>query len=158
MPTDVLTLGGIVFDDFSTPTAMPAGGNQAMVVHKLPGGSRVIDTLGPDDADIVWEGRFFGDDAYATALQLDAMRAAGQVVALSWAGQYRSVIISTFLYEIRRLPVWVEYRISCTVYQNHSQGNLSASPSTSIDSLVSSDLSTASDVGTAIGGAGGDGL
>jgi hypothetical protein len=44
----VLTLGGIVFDDFSTPSAMGAGGKQAMVIHKLPGGSRVIDTLGLD--------------------------------------------------------------------------------------------------------------
>ena len=36
MPTDVLTLGGITFDDFSTPERMMGGGNQAMVVHKLP--------------------------------------------------------------------------------------------------------------------------
>ena len=53
---DTLTLGGISFDGFSTPHAMGAGGKQAMVVHKLPGGRRVIDTLGPDEDNITWSG------------------------------------------------------------------------------------------------------
>ncbi|SHG91988.1 hypothetical protein [Bradyrhizobium erythrophlei] len=140
---DVLTLGGIAFDDFSTPSGMGAGGSQAMVVHKLPGGARVIDTLGPDEAPINWSGTFFGNNALATALALDALRAAGNVVALTFAGQYRSVIIDKFSYTIRRLPVWVEYSVSCTVYQNPALGNLTPSTS-SVDSLVSSDLGTAS--------------
>ena len=157
MPTDVLTLGGITFDDFSTPERMMGGGNQAMVVHKLPGGSRVIDTLGPDDADIVWQGQFLGNAAYSTVLALDAMRAAGQVVSLTWGGQFRSVIVSNFIYHVRRMPVWVEYSIVCTVYQNPMQGNLSVSSGAgSIDTLVSTDLSTAS--GASVGGAGGSGL
>jgi hypothetical protein len=157
MPTDVLTLGGIVFDDFSTPEAMMGGGNQAMVVHKLPGGSRVIDTLGPDEADIVWQGQFYGNNAYSTALALDAMRSAGQVVSLTWGGQFRSVIVSNFIYHVRRMPVWVEYSIVCTVYQNPMQGNLSVSSGAgSIDTLISADLSTASNA--VLGGVGGSGL
>ena len=143
MPTDILTLGGIVFDDFSTPERMMFGGAQMMVVHKLPGGSRVIDTLGPDEANITWRGEFFGDDnAYATALALDAMRASGQVVPLTFGGQFRSVIIDTFIAEIRRFPSWVAYQISCTVYQNPQQGSLIPSFG-SIDSLVVSDFSSA---------------
>ncbi|WP_024517077.1 hypothetical protein [Bradyrhizobium sp. Tv2a-2] len=161
IPADVLSLGGFVFTDYSPPSEMPAGGRQAMVIHKLPGGARVIDTLGPDDADIQWNGFFYGSDAYQNALQLDAMRADGQVLALTWGGQYRSVIISDFKYSIRRMPVWVIYSISCTVVQNPMQGDLSQSTS-SVDDLVSSDLSSAlaatSDQGTAIGGAGGSGL
>ena len=90
---DVLTLGGIAFDGFSTPSGMGAGGKQAMVVHKLPGGARVIDVLGPDESNIDWSGEFFGNDSFANALALDGMRAAGQVVPLTFAGQYRSVII-----------------------------------------------------------------
>lgn len=38
---DTLTLAGIAFTGYSPPEAMGAGGRQAMVVHKLPGGSRV---------------------------------------------------------------------------------------------------------------------
>lgn len=145
MPTDILTLGGIAFDDFSTPSEMMFGGNQAMVIHKLPGGQRVIDTLGPDDAPITWSGQFFGNDAYATSLVLNGMKDAGQVVPLTWGGQFRLVIIDRFLPKVKRMPTWVLYEISCTVYQNPMQGNLSTSTS-SIDSLVSDDLSTASDL------------
>jgi hypothetical protein len=140
---DTLVLGGIAFDGFSTPSRMGAGGKQAMVIHKLPGGQRVIDTLGPDDENISWDGEFFGNDAFANALALDGMRAAGQVVSLTFAGQFRSVIIDTFSYHIRRLPVWVEYQISCMVYQNPSMGGLGGSLG-SIDTLVLSDLATAS--------------
>jgi hypothetical protein len=144
---DILTLGGIPFDGFSTPSHMGAGGKQAMVIHKLPGGSRVIDTLGPDDENISWSGEFFGNDAFTNALALDGMRAAGAVVPLTFAGQFRSVVIDSFTYKVRRLPVWVEYQISCAVYQNPSLGDLSIS-SSSVDTLVSSDLSTAAAAAT----------
>jgi len=139
---DILTLGGISFDGFSTPNKMMGGGNQAMVVHKLPGGSRVIDTLGPDEANVVWSGEFFGNNSYSNALALDGMRAAGQVIPLTWGGQFRSVIIDNFIYHVRRMPVWVEYSISCTVYQNPALGILGGIAS-SIDSMIASDLSSA---------------
>src|SRR5579872_1178398 len=121
---DVLTLGGVAFTNYSPPESMGAGGKQAMVIHKLPGGSRVIDTLGPDEDEIRWNGFFFGNDAYGNALTLDAMRAAGAVIPLQWGGQFRLVIIEHFSYHVRRLPVWVEYDVSCTVYQNPMLGPL----------------------------------
>lgn len=139
---DVLTLGGFSFDGYSTPADMMGGGRQAMVVHKLPGGARVIDTLGPDEAPIVWSGFFWGSDAYSNALALDGMRAAGQVVPLTWGGQFRSVIIEQFIYKVKRLPVWVEYSICCTVYQNPQLGGVGVSFS-SADSMVLSDIATA---------------
>lgn len=139
---DVLTLGGVSFTGYSTPARMMGGGNQAMVVHKLPGGSRVIDTLGPDEAAIAWNGEFFSDDAYSTCLRLDGMRAAGQVLSLTWGGQSRQVIIESFIYHVRRLPVWVEYQITCTVYQNPMLGILGSAIAT-IDNLVNADLASA---------------
>lgn len=142
MSVSTLSLGGFVFDDFSTPRVMTSGGKQALVVHKLPGGARVIDTIGPDERDIAWEGFFFGNDAYAAAMVLDAMRAAGQVLPLVFAGQYRSVILETFEYSIRREPVWVEYHINCTVYQNPALGQLGGAVG-GIGQLVISDLAQA---------------
>lgn len=139
---DVLTLGGIAFDQFSTPSGFGAGGKQHLVIHKLPGGQRVIDTLGPDESDITWHGMFFSNDAYTNVLALDAMRASGQVIPLLFAGQFRSVIIEKFDYNIRRLPVWIEYRINCVVYQNPSLGVVGAALS-GIDTLILSDLSVA---------------
>ena len=137
-----LVLGGISFDGFSTPSAMGAGGKQSIVVHKLPGGQRVIDALGPDEDNIAWSGEFYGNDAYSNVLALDAMRAAGQIIPLQWGGQFRSVIIDTFSYKLRREPVWVEYQISCMVYQNPSLGVLGGSIG-GIDSLILSDLALA---------------
>lgn len=139
---DILTLGGISFDNFSSPAEMMGGGRQGMVVHKLPGGARVIDTLGPDEANVAWNGFFYGDDAYDTALALDAMRAAGQVQALTWGGQFRSVVVENFIYRVRRFPFWVRYEISCTVYQNPMLGSLGGVANT-IDSLILSDLTMA---------------
>lgn len=142
MPTDTLSLAGVTFDSYSTPRRLPFGGNQAMVVHKLPGGSRAIDTLGPDEADIFWECQFYGDDASAKVEVLDGIRAAGQVVPLIFNGQTRLVILSQFLPRNRRYPVWFEYSVVCTVYQNPSLGVLGAVAST-IDDLVSADIALA---------------
>jgi hypothetical protein len=139
---DTLILGGIAFDGYSTPAEMMGGGKQTMVVHKLPGGARVIDTLGPDEANVVWKGFFFGNDAYSIALTLDGMRAAGNVISLTWGGQFRSVIIESFIYKVRRLPVWVEYDINLMVYQNPSLGILGGIVST-VDSMILSDLGVA---------------
>lgn len=140
--SDTLVLGGVVFDPFSTPVEIPFGGRQAMVVHKLPGGARVIDTLGPDEANIDWSGFFYGDNAMDIAVQLDGMRASGSVYPLTFCGQYRSVIIESFIPKVRKFPYWVNYTISCMVYQNPSLGTLGAI-SGSIDSLILSDLSVA---------------
>jgi hypothetical protein len=137
-----LVLGGIAFDDYSTPSAMGAGGKQAMVVHKLPGGSRVVDTLGPDEDNIAWTGQFFSNDALEKVAALDGMRAAGLVLGLEFAGQFRSVIIDSFKYQIRREPVWIEYQISCLVYQNPMLGVVSVVLS-DLESLVQGDLAFA---------------
>ena len=141
---DVLTLGGFVFTDFSVPDLLPAGGHQAMVVHKLPGGNRVIDTLGRDDNDIIWRGQFFEQNALNKVIQLDAMRMAGQALTLTFAGQSRQVVISQFIYSIRRFPMWVEYAITCTVYQQ-SPGT-SAADSSGIDNAASNDASQGSNI------------
>jgi hypothetical protein len=140
---DQLILGGIAFDAFSTPSGLPGGGKQAAVVHKLPGGDRVVDLLGPDEADLSWSGEFFGDTALADALLLDAIRSSGAKVPLIGAGQFRNVIITEFVYKIRRLPTWVEYSVTCLVVDNPLLGGLGGIVS-DLSSLISSDLSSAS--------------
>jgi hypothetical protein len=114
MATDILILGGFTFDEWSTAERMPFGGEQAMVVHHLPGGQRVIDTLGPNDHDIAWHGRLYGSGAMGMALTLDGMRRAGTQLPLIFAGLSYMVVINRFEAEIERLPVDVRYRISCT--------------------------------------------
>jgi hypothetical protein len=154
MATDVLMLGGIAFTGYSTPDVMTGGGQQAMVVHKLPGGSRVIDTLGPDEMQAAWRGHFFENAAYAKCLALDAMRASGAVYQLVWGGQFKPVIIQDFVYRVRRLPVWVEYAVVCTVVTNPMFGNLGANaiPS-SASNLISGDLNSSAADAVLPGGA-----
>ena len=122
MALDTLVLGGMVFTDFAVPEHMPFGGEQAMVVHKLPGGQRVIDTLGPDDMNITWNGRFWGNGALGQAMALDAMRRAGTPLPLVYAGHAYIVVIDSFSAEIERVPMNVLYHISCTVATNSMGG------------------------------------
>lgn len=142
MATDFLVLGGIVFDDWSTPHQMPFGGAQAMAVHKLPGGARVVDTLGPDEADIKFTGIMYDDNAYGVSETLDALRLNGTQVPLIFAGRFYLVIVARTKVDIRRFPQLVAYDVTCLVTQNNMAGNLSSIVST-VTSLVSADLSSA---------------
>jgi hypothetical protein len=180
---DRLILAGIVFEnfDYAPPTKMPFGGQQAMIVHKLPGGSRVIDTLGPDEDDIHWNGFFFTPNALYNCQRLDALRAAGQVVTLTYAGMSRQVVVKHFKAEIRRYPNWVEYDIGCVVSVNPALGLTAGAPvavvpgvgagialttagiggpAAATGALIAADLSTALTAGTtgvSSGGGGGTG-
>lgn len=142
MATDVLVLGGIVFDDWSAPSRMPFGGRQAMSVHKLPGGARVVDILGPDEQDIHFTGLIYGDLAYGAAEALDAMRISGQTVPLIFAGRFYQVIVQELTIDLHRFPQLMGYTISCLVVSNALAGTLSTIAST-VGDLVSADIATA---------------
>ncbi len=118
MASDLLMLGPIVFDSFSTPERMGFGGDQMLVVHRLPGGARVVDSLGPDDMDISWHGQLFGDGAYGQSLALDALRRAGNPLPLVFGGMAYQVIIKNFRADIVRFPQLVDYHISCLQLTN----------------------------------------
>src|SRR5215472_10667829 len=133
---DTLSIGGITFDGFSTPDLMPGGGKQMLTVHKLPGGARVIDTLGRDDNDIVWRGTFFSSDALNKAFALDALRMQGAQLPLVYAGRAVPVVIQSFLWSIRRFPMWVEYSIACVVVQQAPSAS-QASSSSGVDNATS---------------------
>jgi hypothetical protein len=154
---DQLILGGFIFEeaDYSIPTRMEFGGSHAMIVHKLPGGTRVTDMLGPDEDDISWSGFFYSDTALAQCQQLDAMRAAGTVVQLTFGGMARTVVIKHFKPRIRRYPNWCEYEITCVVTVNPANGagagagaGIGAAAGAAIgaataDALIANDLATA---------------
>jgi hypothetical protein len=139
---DVLSLGGITFDNFSPPSRMPWGGRQAMAVHKLLGGSRVVDTLGPDDRDISWHGFIYQNDALSMAQSLDALRIAGTALPLSWGAEAAVVVISEFNAEMVRWPSYIEYSITCTVAFSGAQGFIGAAIA-GVDALVGADLTAA---------------
>lgn len=117
---DDLLLGPVSFQGFELPARIGFGGGQRLAVHVLPGGARVIDAMGRDDADIVWSGVFSGPDAADRARLLDAMRADGAVLSLAWDAFCYLVLISSFEAAYEQAN-WVPYRISCTVVQDQAQ-------------------------------------
>ena len=91
-----LLLGPIVFQDFEIPSGINFGGRQRLALHRLPGGFRVIDALGRDDAQISFAGIFTGSDATLRARSLDELRVAGIALPLTWDVLFYTVLISDF--------------------------------------------------------------
>ncbi|MDR3718392.1 MAG: hypothetical protein P4K98_06290 [Bryobacteraceae bacterium] len=112
-----LLLGTVEFRDFEVPERVSWGGRQRLSVHRLPGGGRVIDALGRDDADISWSGVFTGEDATARVRQMDLMRISGAAWPLTWDWFYYTVVISKFEVEYQSQN-WIPYRVVCTVVRD----------------------------------------
>lgn len=153
--TGGVVLGDFSFDEFEVPAQVQFGGSQAMVVHRLVGGERVVDLLGPDDADIEWSGIFMnstgvnittlsldaGDrDPHLRALRLDQMRAAGDPLPLVWGTNFYSVIIKSVRFDTRYGHV--PYHITCVVLRNEATAPVGGGP-VDTKSAVTDDLNSA---------------
>jgi hypothetical protein len=143
-----LTLGGVVFTGFEIPESIPFGGEQMLAVHKLPGGNRIIDAMGPDDSDIRWSGRFRGPDGESRAVLLDFMRRQGRQVLLGWGLHRYQVLIREFKADFQQ-PYEIPYSITCTVVLDEVQALASAAVGF-VESLAA-DLLGATGLGTQIG-------
>jgi hypothetical protein len=135
-----LLLGPVFFLDFEVPERIAFGGGQRLAIHRLPGGGRVIDAMGRDDADLVWSGIFTGPEAADRARLLDALRVQGAVLPLTWDAFFYSVVIARFDAEYAH-PNWVPYKITCTVLRDEATGV--AAPVTDLSGSVFADLASA---------------
>lgn len=130
-----LVLGDFIFQDMEIPEKISGlGGKQAAAKHKLIGGARVVDAMGPDDGDPEWSGRFRGELATPRAQQLDEMRRSGQQFALSFGSFFYQVMIEEFTFDYER-AYQIIYKIKLFVI---SAITPDAEPS--LDDLVTSDL------------------
>ncbi|KAA0685998.1 hypothetical protein DTW90_34495 [Neorhizobium sp. P12A] len=136
-----LILGNITFQGFEIPEAINFGGRQETKVHKLLGGQRVVDTMGPDPDPVRWSGQFRGPDAMERAQSLDALRASGAQIPLYYLSTFVTVVISEFQANPNR-PYEIPYRITCTVVDDNVNGPLGVIVN-GIDAIVSSALSVA---------------
>jgi hypothetical protein len=91
---------------------MSVGGTQRVVTHTLSDGTRVVESLGPDDSDIRYAGILSGANAVPRALQIDALRVSGQVVTLGWGTLLYSVIVREFSASFENTN-WIPYRLAC---------------------------------------------
>jgi hypothetical protein len=142
-----LLIGPILFQDFELPPSISWGGAQALHIHKLPGGTRIIDAMGRDDAPITWTGVFTGADAGLRARAIDLMRADGNTWPLTWDTYFYSIIIERFEADFRR-PNWIPYRISCAVLRDEVERL--ATKILSLAASVGADLKAADTAGSGL--------
>ena len=140
-----LTLGPVAFVGFELPSSITLGGAQRLAIHRLPGGVRIIDALGPDPADISFSGIFSGPDAADRARQLDTIRMAGAALPLAWDAFLYTVILERFEADYRS-PWWIPYRISCAVIRD--EGAPIITTALDLVSTVSGDLVLAGPFGS----------
>lgn len=131
-----LVLGPVAFQGFEVPEHVTVGGRQRLVVHRMPGGGRVVDALGPDDAELVWSGTLSGPDAAERFRLLDTLRRAGEPLPLAWDAFAYDVVISNLEADTAS-PWWIPYRIACTVLQDNTALPLAvAAAETALDDLA----------------------
>lgn len=123
--SDYLLIGPVLLQGFELPARIEWGGAQRLAIHRLPGGQRVIDSLGRDDCDIVWSGVFTGSDAGLRARAIDLMRAGGAVWPLTWSSFFYSVVIAKFEADYTR-ENWIPYSIACTVLRDEAEAVVEA--------------------------------
>lgn len=134
-----LILDDIVFRDFEIPEQANFAGKHAHITHKLIGGFRVIDAMGPDDDDIHWSGRFRQPNAMGRALAVDALRQSGIEVGLSFGGVFAMVVVHHFAPDFSRGGNEIPYKITCIV-SDSGGGGIGFAASNSLTSIVNSDI------------------
>ena len=136
-----VTLGGLSLNGYEVPDVLRVGGQQSLVVHKLPGGQRVLQSMGDDPAQLTLSGKFVGPTAATRALQFEAMRKSGQQVTLSAAGISVQAVVASFSYDYQMQGAVVPYQLTIEIV---TQVALASSlSSSSLSSLVASDLGSA---------------
>lgn len=139
MSLDVLALGPVLFDQWSTPETLPLGGKHQMKLHKMPGGNRRADMMGLDDRDRQFAGIHMGSTALADAQLLDALRIAGQPLPYSNGAEARTVVIADFTWDVEKFNV-IHFNLTLTPIDNPTSG---AAMTALTDSLAASDLGAA---------------
>lgn len=115
-------LGSVALEGFEVPERIGIGGRQQLAIHKLPGGGRVIDAMGPDEASIRWSGTFSGPAAAERVRTLERLRRVGAPLELSWDGWRYTVIIQEFTADVAN-PWWIPYRIQLCVVPDPTIGS-----------------------------------
>jgi len=89
----VLSLGKFNFKDYEIPERIEYTTQDNIVEHKLPGGVKQIDNLGPDPGDIEFSGILLGSNRTQRQQQLEAIRTKGAIVPLIWSTEHRDVFV-----------------------------------------------------------------
>lgn len=144
MPTITLQLGDVQFSETEIPENIKIGTEHRTSVHKLIGGHREVNMLGPDHAPIEWSGYFIGSNAYARARLLKQMCDTGLPLSLTWSQFNYQVVISHFEADFER-DYQLPYSITCLVLQDLT-APLPSAKAPSPDAVLAADNKTVDDL------------
>ena len=113
-----LIIGSLILQGYEVPNHITIGGSQAVTIHKLPGGGRIIDAMGPDDGAVAWRGLFIGPNAAQRARSLDGMRVQGTPQVLSFGDYSFNVIIVHCEYDYQERGAIINYRVKAEIVPN----------------------------------------
>ncbi len=133
-----LVIGSLILQGYEVPSRITIGGSQSMTIHKLPGGGRIVDAMGPDDGAIAWRGLFMGPDAARRARSLDTMRVQGVPQLLGFGDYTFNVIVVHFEYDYQDRGAVINYRIRTEIVPD---------PSSLTDAVPELDLALQDDLG-----------
>lgn len=136
-----VVIGSLTLTGYEVPDVLRVGGEQDLIVHKLPGGARVIQAMGADPASLTLAGKFMGATAATRARQLQAMRDAGTQVSFTAAGIALQVVVASFTYDYGTRGFVIPYTVTLEIVPQ--LGITSSLSSASLSSLVGTDLAGA---------------
>jgi hypothetical protein len=145
----ILKLGDFVFSGQEIPPKISFGGDQALAIHELIGGVRVVDAMGRQDAPLEWSGILRGENALSRARYLDGLRIAGKELKLGWSELSYLVLVKTFRCDFER-SYFQPYSISCVVVADLSSP-VSSIANPGVDEWIGQDMASAMTLGGLIG-------
>lgn len=142
-----MQIGSIYLYDFEVPPTVTFGGQHRLAVHKSANGTRVIDTLGPDDSDIQFRGIFSGQFAAARARALNDMRLDGAPIWLTWSTFRYRVIIKSLRLDFHNQS-WIPYGASCLIVD---QPGVSLVTPVTVQEQIAADIGQATNASAIVG-------
>ena len=140
-----LTLGPVAFAGFELPSSITLGGHQRLAIHRLPGGIRIIDALGPEPGRHCVRRHLYGPGCGRPgAVAGRASRDRARPCHSHGDAFFYTVIVETFEADYRS-PWWIPYRISCAVLRDEAAAIVTAV--TELTPAISSDLLSAGSFG-----------
>ncbi|MBS1050463.1 hypothetical protein [Gluconobacter japonicus] len=134
-------LGSVTLTGPEVPDGLRAGGEQVLVIHRLPGGDKVIDNGGNDPYRLSLTGRFQGTNALTRAQSIDTMRLAAKAVTFAAAGSSWQVLIRSYAYTYAQKGAVIQYELELEVIP--SSTSATATGTSALSSLVGSGVTGA---------------
>ncbi len=141
--------GPFQFQGAEVPEQIQFGGQQMLCTHKMIGGLRVVDAMGPDDVPLTWSGIFLYNEGGARARFLDYLRRSGLLCQVAWGDFQYNVVISEFKADFKK-PFWIPFTITCEVVQDQTN-SIALPPVQSPEDALNADSATMTQLATNIG-------